>query len=95
MILIKLRENSLEIKGHAMYARPGEDIVCSAVSALGLTAAECMLREEQEGNLKVVSCDIGSGTLSLKWQGKAQFINTIGVGLELIEKNYKEYVKAV
>ena len=34
MIVVKIRENSLSIDGHAGYAEVGKDIVCAAVSAL-------------------------------------------------------------
>ncbi len=37
MILITRNKNSIEIKGHALYADFGKDIVCSSVSSIVTT----------------------------------------------------------
>ena len=34
LIVVKIRENSLTIDGHAGYAEPGKDIVCAGVTVL-------------------------------------------------------------
>ena len=34
MIAVKVRNHSISVTGHADYGKPGQDIVCAAVSAL-------------------------------------------------------------
>ncbi len=40
MINVSVRQDGIEVTGHAGYAPPGEDIVCAAVSALWQTLIE-------------------------------------------------------
>ncbi|MFR7761634.1 MAG: ribosomal-processing cysteine protease Prp [Eubacterium sp.] len=40
MIEATLTENTLDVKGHAGYDKPGKDIVCAAVSILIFTFCE-------------------------------------------------------
>ena len=40
LIVVKIRENSLTIDGHAGYAEKGKDIVCAGVTSLVQTLVE-------------------------------------------------------
>lgn len=87
-------------KGHAGYAAQGEDIVCSAVSALTQTAY-LGISEFVEAD---VSVDQSDGRLRLELpsslsdeeRGKAELIlGTMLLGLRAVEENYSDYLKIV
>lgn len=55
MITIYLDEHTINIQGHAEYAEPGKDIVCSAVSAILQTAQLGLykLAEQYPNNIQI------------------------------------------
>jgi len=102
MIKIKFNPDKyeLEVKGHANFDEKGRDIVCSAISTLFYTLAQCvcdskdMLTEEPEIDIQPG----GEGRISCKpkaeYEGNiARTYWTILTGLNLIAENYKKNVK--
>ncbi|MBR3844884.1 MAG: ribosomal-processing cysteine protease Prp [Clostridia bacterium] len=91
----------LEMKGHAHYGKPGEDVLCSALSILMHTAAKTVVDLEQAGQLleePTVTLSPGQGYLELvpkpMFAGKALAeIGTVARGLKLLEAYYPRYVK--
>lgn len=61
MIKVVVKENSIEVSGHAMYASHGKDIVCAAVSSIVTTSVNAILKfddkaisyKEADGYLKI------------------------------------------
>lgn len=89
----------LQVRGHAGYADPGEDLLCAAVSALVNTLAAALerLAEQEPG----ADCNVrlASGNAALQYipaeSGVTQaktVMDTICLGLELLAKHYGAYV---
>lgn len=89
---IESKITTLEIKGHANYARKGEDIVCSAVSAISVGGINAL----QNINLKDITCESGyifiSGE-SLKTEYNQIVLTTMITQLYTIEKSYGKFIK--
>lgn len=83
---------ALEIKGHANYADEGQDIVCSAVSAIGVGGLNAL---ENIDDIDII-CE--KGYISVKGKGLNSdhnqiVIRTIVIQLYTIEKSYKKFIK--
>ena len=89
----------IRIKGHAGQAKKGEDIVCSAVSALFCTLGETLYQSQYMlAEPPKFRDEDGSGIISCK--PKPEYIGNIGcfyraivIGFEKISKNYDKFVK--
>lgn len=104
MIKIKIqRQNdgsvqSVECKGHSGYAESGQDIVCSAVSAIMFTgllglkdvSEKEVLYVQRDGYLKFVCPDALTETEKIRQQA---ILNTMILGLEDVRSGYKAYIK--
>ena len=91
----------LELKGHALYGEPGQDVLCSALSILMHTAAKTVEELWEKGWL------MGEPTMELSvGQGVVEFVpapkysvlatekmDTVVTGLKLLSKYYPKYVK--
>jgi uncharacterized protein YsxB (DUF464 family) len=98
---------SLTMTGHADY-NPGNDIVCSAVSALAYTLAgalEFMKARKAYTNLNEFElehtenpgdflCKVSKVTLYAEYKIKAVF-QTIFIGLKQIEQQFPEHINIV
>lgn len=83
MITIKVTYISIEATGHANYGKPGEDIICSAVSTLMQTLElRGMATIKEKGNMKVICEDRPA-------------LELITEGLNQIERNYPGYVEVI
>ncbi|WP_333683374.1 ribosomal-processing cysteine protease Prp [Enterocloster lavalensis] len=88
MITVNVRENRLDVGGHAGYAPRGQSIVCSAVSALTLTL---IVGLREIAGMEITE-HVESGNVSVSWQklndtGKA-LIDTWFLGLCHINQDY-------
>ena len=101
MINITFNPNTLELSlaGHADYGKKGEDIVCSAVSTLFYTLGQALIESENMlEEFPTINDDDGNGFISCKpkpeYEGNiARTYWTILIGFQLIEQNYKDFVK--
>lgn len=90
---------TLDITGHAEHGEKGEDIVCSAISALFYTLAEALSRVEEkmiEGSINFTDED-GNGHLSCKpkaeYEANVSLIYwTILNGFEIVSRYYEKNV---
>ena len=89
---------TLDITGHAEHGKKGEDIVCSAISALFYTLAESLSQVEEmiEGSIDF-SEDDGNGHISCKpkteYEANVSLIYwTILNGFEIISTYYEKNV---
>lgn len=89
---------AFSVQGHAGFAPHGQDIVCSAVSAIAHTAVYGMDRvagvkpqvQVREGFLE---CKVPEYELSPEEMGKIELIlETMLVGLQEIQKNYSNCI---
>ena len=81
-------EFSILCQGHAGYADPGNDIVCSAISILIQTLIAYMDDREFECQYK-----INSGYAYIYGKNCINAFNVIQTGLELIASNYPKHIK--
>ena len=86
------------LNGHAGYAEEGSDIVCSAVTALtmaavnGLTeAAGIQANVVDDG--KTLTCTIPAGLSVQQLHDAKLLMDTYGMTLSEIRKDYKQYLK--
>ncbi|MBQ8306957.1 MAG: ribosomal-processing cysteine protease Prp [Blautia sp.] len=88
MITVMIRENIIRMQGHAGCSINGQDIVCSAISALTCT----LIMGLQELTDNRIRADTGSGTTIIEWQklsdkGKI-LIDTWFLGICRINEQY-------
>ena len=89
-----------EAKGHSDYAEAGEDIVCSAISAVTQTAVlgitelvKCPAAfEMQDGELCLI---LDASIIECKWQQAELILGTMLLGLSSIQKEYSDYLKLI
>jgi uncharacterized protein len=87
----------LDVSGHADFSKPGEDIVCSAVSVLTRTAGRillsrigecCHTASDEKGSFKLIVSKIPDGRR--EWmKGITEFLLN---GLSDLEKDYSAFV---
>lgn len=88
MITVRITNNSIRMDGHAGYHKDGQDIVCSAVSALTCT----LIMGLQELTDNRIRADTGDGMTVIEWQelsdtGKL-LVDTWYLGLMAINDQY-------
>lgn len=101
-ISVNMKEYCVEVKGHANSAPKGEDIICAGISALFYTLYEVLYQNKEmleKKSLKSIMVD-GEGTIYCKpkkeYEGNVQMMYlTVLTGLELMAKNYPEYINMV
>lgn len=85
--------NGYLITGHAGFAQSGQDIVCAAVSVLGINTANALetiagipvVTEMREGYLKVM---LPSDLSAAKKHDALLLLNSLKLGLESIQESY-------
>lgn len=104
MIKARLSENGrafcLELEGHAMHSRPGEDLVCAAVSTLAFALDGYMDKLDREGLLiKRASTVLEKGRAKMEALPEARSRERLegafelaGCFLLLLEENYPENI---
>lgn len=100
-VLIGEDNYSIIVKGHAGF-NPGNDIVCAAVSTLMYTLLQCMIAENDAGNLEEFHSylDERGGYMRLRVKPKAEtagyvdtMFSTISTGFALVSKKYHKNVR--
>lgn len=95
MIVISEKDDCIVITGHAEYAPRGEDIVCSAISAITETFIESV-NELTDDEL----CDVRNGddiVTSIRYGDLSKagqlLKRSFFIGVEMIAYSYPEHVK--
>ena len=87
---------TLEVSGHAGYAKKGEDIVCASVSALYWALVKS-LEEEQKNGRGMMTVEGRKVSFNPRTEDDWAVITTIYVtvfrGLSLIAERYSEYAE--
>lgn len=90
----------ITVKGHAGSAEVGKDLVCSAVSALVLTAVANVRRMEDKGCTYSTAITVDRGDAEIVVNPKAYFrlsimqiLDAICAGFEVLAREYPEYVR--
>lgn len=91
-------ECAVDIVGHAGYGNP--DIVCSACSVLACTLMQCILSEEANGGVSVLSTTYSNGDVRLCFTASphakvrvAAIVDTIKTGFMMLAAEYPSNVK--
>lgn len=95
------RTFTLELEGHANYARPGEDLVCAAVSTLAFAVDKYLDRLDKQGLLiekqnTVMEKGRAKMTAVPEAQSREKFegaFELAGCFLSILEENYPENLK--
>ncbi len=89
-----------EIKGHALYAEEGEDIVCAAISVLAQTGVFSLdrftsMELEKDVDKGMLCCEIPED-ISQEEKNKAELIiKTVLVGMYETARAYPERIKII
>ena len=86
----------LKVEGHAGYGcamglPEGHDIVCAAVSAIGQTAAQCMIDLGEEKAVVIQDMQIKAGLIDIRVLVKKKAQKRLR-GYETLSKSYPEFV---
>ena len=95
MIAVSVREDRITVTGHAGYAPPGQDIVCSSVSALTqvlIKSIEDLTDDRIFYEIVPGSTNIVYGNLSEK---SRTLVDSFFIGIAIIADDYSDYVRIV
>ncbi len=93
MIKVNIKQNHIEINGHAMFDDYGKDIVCAAVSSIVITSINGILRLDDKAiNYKSSSDGIIIDILKDSRETNLLILNMISLLKELEEK-YSKNIK--
>ena len=89
---------SFKVKGHAMFADSGQDIVCAGVSAVTVgtvNAIEAMLGIEMQAQMKdgFLQAEAPEGLDSQKQDKLQLLLESMVVMLQSIENTYGDYIQ--
>lgn len=98
MIKVKFRKQGFEVSGHALFANPGDDIVCSAVSVTTIGVINEITRIVTEKYI-VVSMDQEAGLIDFSVSKKDDKVDTLLNYFENtmtdVAKNYSKYIEII
>lgn len=94
LIAVQIAPNSLEIEGHAGYAKKGNDIICAAVSML----AQNLVNSLEDLTEDKITCHIWDGHIDIKWKSLSEqgalLIDSFFLGIcELVNTYGEKYVQ--
>lgn len=94
MIKVSHKDNCISVKGHAYYAKPGEDVVCAGVSALLFSLIESLDALTPD---KIEYLILAKGNIEIKHGNLSEraklLIDSFFVGVQLIVEKYPGYVR--
>ena len=90
---------TIELDGHAMYADPGQDIVCAGISALVMALAGALEEAEERGRTKA-DWDEKDNVIRIWADPNMEALNEIKAyfrmcvkGLKLIQGDYPDHIR--
>ncbi len=95
MIKVEIKNNKIEIKGHANYDDYGKDIVCASVSSIVITTINAIIEFDPES---IYYEDLNNRILIEKLKDDDitnKLINNMIELLEELEKSYKDNIKII
>ena len=95
MIKVEIKNNKIEIKGHANYDDYGKDIVCASVSSIVITTINAIIEFDPES---IYYEDLNNRILIEKLKDDDitnKLINNMIELLEGLEKSYKDNMKII
>lgn len=95
MIKVEIKNNKIEIKGHANYDDYGKDIVCASVSSIVITTINAIIEFDPES---IYYEDLNNRILIEKLKDDDitnKLINNMIELLEELERSYKDNIKII
>lgn len=93
MIAVSRFKDGITIRGHAHYAEPGKDIVCSAVSVL----VQNLIQSIEELTTDKIEYDMSPGKVDIKFwclsDPSKVLVDAFFIGIKGIAETYPENVK--
>ena len=93
MIKVVKKNNHIDIKGHALFDKYGEDIVCAAVSSIVITTVNGILLIDESS----IKCKDSSGYVSIDILKSDKVIDLLILNmmnlLKELEKQYKKNIQ--
>ena len=93
-------EISVKVKGHAMSAPKGEDLICSAASAYILQLQDTIEALNRNGWLEKAKIKVEDGQANITYTPKEAYRGIVEyltmmttTGFDRLQKEYPEYVK--
>lgn len=109
MITVKFFENKLKdrfevtVKGHALSAEKGKDLLCAGTSVLTLTLIQTLKSMEQQGFfVNIVKAKVRDGYTNIVCKPKTEYystvlnsILTIKTGFNMLATMFSEYIEII
>ena len=94
MIVVKVSADGIVIDGHAGYAKPGKDIICSAVTMLSFNLINSMEALTED----VIEYDAEDpGHINIKFKDVSErgklLVDSFFIGISEVSRAYPEYVQ--
>jgi len=93
MVVISKGCSTIIVTGHANYAEPGKDIVCSAVSTLVQTLVASIEKLTEDK----IAYDMQPGEVAIKFwclsDPSRALVDAFFVGIEMLANDYPNHVK--
>ena len=86
MIKINIKQNHIEINGHAMFDDYGKDIVCAAVSSIVITSINGILRLDD----KAISYKLSSDGIIIDILKDSRETNVLILNMTSLLKEFEE-----
>lgn len=93
MIKVVYTDTSLEVSGHANFAKKGKDIVCAAVSAVVQTASSWFKKGDLSIKMDKKNKVAVKYTLKKKTKENKEKLSLIVLQLKVLSRNYKDYIQ--
>lgn len=87
-----IQVTSIKISGHAFFADPGNDIVCSAISMIAYTIGNQMILLDEKGTKVTINDGLFKISNDSKNDKIQLLFDTLILGLKMIEENYKNNI---
>lgn len=84
---------SIQVSGHAFFAKSGQDIVCAGISTLCYTFGNKLLDLEEENVVVEIIEGFFKISITLDNRNNQLLLQTLVLGLRMIEEKYYQQIK--
>ena len=96
MIVVSISTTNIQVDGHAGYAEPGKDIICSAISVLTFNLIKSI---ESLTKDKIKYHDDTPGHINIEFENLSEksklLIDSFFIGISDVATAYPEYVQII
>ncbi len=95
MIAVSVRKDGVTVSGHAGYAEPGKDIVCSAITIL----TETLINSIESFAKDEIQYEISGGLVRIYYRNLSEagklLVDSFFIGVCNVVRDYPDYVKII